>query len=156
MAISSSSDARADHSRQQDWQTTPRNDRARTLDRKIYVVPGWGERTRWHRNIAVDPHVTVQRRGETFAANAVPVTDKSELTAVFQHFQKTSPMFKPFLDSWGIEDNLRDFLSKSDRIVALRLDRKDGSPPLPPLRVDLWWIWVTLAVLGVILSRWGH
>lgn len=56
--------------------------------------------------------------------------DESELTAVFQHFQKTSPMFKPFLNSWRIERNLRDFLSKSVRIVAIRLDREVGSPPL--------------------------
>ena len=123
------------------------------LDGKIYVVPGWGHRTQWYRNIAADPHVTVQRRAETFAAEAVPVTGENELTAIFQHFRNTSPMFKPFLKSWGIEDNLQDFLSKHDRIVGLRLDRKDGSLPLPPLRADLWWIWVILAALGVILSR---
>jgi len=97
------------------------------LDGKIYVVPGWGERTQWSRNITADPDVTVQRRGETFAADAVPVTDEGELSAVFQHFRDTSPMFKPFLKSWGIEDNLQDFLSKHDRIVGLRLDRKDAA-----------------------------
>lgn len=93
---------------------------------KIYVVPGWGERTQWYRNIAPDPHVTVQRRGETFAAKAVPISDESELTAIFQHFRNTSPMFKPFLNSWRIEDNLQDFLSSHDRqqiLVAVALLR---------------------------------
>jgi deazaflavin-dependent oxidoreductase (nitroreductase family) len=123
------------------------------LNGTIYVVPGWGLRTQWYRNIAADPHVTVQRRGETFAAEAVTVTGESELIDIFQHFRNTSPMFRPFLKSWGIEDNLQDFLSKHDRIVGLRLDRKDGSLPLPPLHADLWWIWVILAALGVILSR---
>jgi deazaflavin-dependent oxidoreductase (nitroreductase family) len=123
------------------------------LNGTIYVVPGWGLRTQWYRNIAAESHVTVQRRGETFAAEAVTVTGESELIDIFQHFRNTSPMFKPFLKSWGIEDNLQDFLSKHDRIVGLRLDRKDGSLPLPPLHADLWWIWVILAALGVILSR---
>jgi deazaflavin-dependent oxidoreductase (nitroreductase family) len=123
------------------------------FDGKIYVVPGWGERTQWYRNIAADPHVTVQRRGETFAAEAVPVTDDTELTVLLHHFRNTSPMFKPFLESWGIEDDLQDFLSKRDRVVGLRLDRKDGPLPLPPVRVDLWWIWLVLAALAAILLR---
>lgn len=122
------------------------------LDGRIYVVPGWGHRTQWYRNIADDPYVTVQRGGETFPANAVPVTDESELTDVFHHFEKTSPMFTPFLRSWGIEENAKDFLSKRNRIVALRLDRRDGSLPLSPLHVDLWWVWLMLGGLGAAVA----
>ena len=124
------------------------------LNGRIYVTPGWGERTQWYRNIAADPHVTAQRKGEVFAANAVRVTEESELKAVFHHARRTSPMWKPFLNSWGIEDNLQDFLSKRDRIVALHLDRTDLSLPLPPLRVDLWWVWLVLAALSTILLVW--
>ncbi len=36
-------------------------------------------------------------------------------------------MWKPLLDSRGIDDNLWDFVSKCYRIVALRLDRTEGS-----------------------------
>lgn len=82
----------------------------------------------------------------------LPVTDESELTDVFHHFEKTSPMFTPFLRSWGIEENAKDFLSKRNRIVALRLDRRDGSLPLSPLHVDLWWVWLMLGGLGAAVA----
>jgi deazaflavin-dependent oxidoreductase (nitroreductase family) len=127
-----------------------------SINGKIYVTPGWGKRTQWYRNIAADPHVTVQRKGEVFAATAVRVTDANELSAVFQYVHETSPMWKPFLNSWGIEDNLQDFLSKHDRIVALRFDRSEVRPPLPSLRVDLWWVWLVLAALGAILLGAGE
>lgn len=124
------------------------------VEGKIYVVPGWGERTQWYRNIQADPHVTVQRRGQSFSAIASRVTDQSELSAVFDQVQRTSPMWKPFLNSWGIEDNLEDFLSKRDRVVALRLDCTEDLPMLPPLPADLWWVWPLLAVLGLLIWHW--
>jgi deazaflavin-dependent oxidoreductase (nitroreductase family) len=124
------------------------------VEGKIYVVPGWGQRTQWYRNIQADPHVTVQRRGQTFSAIACRVAGQSELSTVFHHVRGTSPMWKPFLSSWGIEDNLEDFLSKRDRIIALRLDRTEDHPTLPPLRVDLWWVWLLLAVLSLLNWHW--
>ena len=124
------------------------------VEGKIYVVPGWGHRTQWYRNIQTDTHVTVQRKGQTFSAIADRVTDQGELSAVFRHVQKTSPMWRSFLNSWGIEDNLEDFLSKRDRVAALRLDRTEDPPMLPPLRVDLWWVWPLLAVLSLLVWHW--
>jgi deazaflavin-dependent oxidoreductase (nitroreductase family) len=127
-----------------------------TVDGRIYVAPGWGRRTQWYRNLLVDPHVTVQRNGETFAAIARPVVDDAELARVFQVVRGVSPVWDQFLASWEIEDTLEDYLAKKDRIPTLRLDRVAGPPPLAPLGRDLVWAWAALAaIVALVLVALG-
>ena len=49
-------------------------------------------------------------------------------------------MWKRFLNSWEIENNLGDFLRKRDRIVVMRLNRAERSPSLLLLGLDFWWV----------------
>ena len=126
-----------------------------TVDGRIYVVPGWGRRNQWYRNIEADPHLTVQYSGRTFAATAVRVTDPHELTTIFRRVPRVNPMWKRYLGSWDIEDNLDDFLAKRERIVVVRLSPSLEPPPLPPLPTDLWWVW-PLAAAAVLTWKWGH
>ena len=123
------------------------------IDGKTYVVPGWGRRNQWYRNMQADPHITVQRSGQTYAARAVRVTDQGELADIFCRVPRGNPMWKRFLRSWEIEDELQDFLAKSDRFVVVRLDRSEGPLPLPPLRVDLWWVWPSVVLAGTLAGR---
>src|SRR5262245_21360052 len=46
---------------------------------RVYISPGWGERTQWYQNILADPRVTVQIADKTLIANAVRVTSDEEL-----------------------------------------------------------------------------
>ena len=114
----------------------------------IYVAPGWGERTQWYRNVLADPRVTVQRNGTTFAAVARNVTDPAELAPIYHLVRQSSPVWAQFLESWGVEDTLEDFLAKQDRLRTLRLDPIEGAPPLAPLVVDLWYLWLAVPALG--------
>jgi deazaflavin-dependent oxidoreductase (nitroreductase family) len=114
------------------------------FDGRVYIAPGWGTRTQWYQNVCADPRVTVQRNGRTYGAIARIITENSELAAVYHHAWGNSPVWTQFLDSWGVEDTLEDFLDKKARIPFLRLDPVEGPPPLPPLKVDLWWIWPML------------
>ena len=128
-----------------------------TVDGHIYVAPGWGRRTQWYRNLLVDPHVTVQRNGETFAAIARTVVDDDELARVFHVVRGVSPVWEQFLASWEIEDTVEDYLAKRERIPTMRLDRVAGPPPLPPLERDLLWAWAALAaILALVLGLWAR
>jgi len=121
------------------------------VDGCIYVAPGWGRRTQWYRNLLVDPHVTVQRNGETCAAIARPVVDDDELARVFHAVRGVSPVWDQFLASWEIEDTLEDYLAKKDRVPTIRLDRVAGPPPLAPLARDLVWVWAALAAMVALV-----
>jgi len=123
------------------------------INERIYIAPGWGERTQWYLNILADPRVTVQRNGKTLGAMARLVTDDTELTALYHLARKNSPVWKRYLASRGVEDTLEDFLAKKDRVPTLRLDPIAGHPPLPPLRRDLWLVWAVLALVGLLLWR---
>jgi deazaflavin-dependent oxidoreductase (nitroreductase family) len=121
------------------------------MNNRVYIAPGWGERTQWYMDILADPRVTLQHKGKTLGATARLVTDDTELAALYHLARRNSPVWKQYLASRGVADTLEDFLAKKDRIPALRLDPLEGDPPLPPLECDLWWVWAVLALLGLLL-----
>ena len=118
---------------------------------RAYIAPGWGERTLWYQNILADPRVTVQRSASPYGAVAVRVTEDSELAELYRAMAGKSPVWKEYLDSWGIQDTLEDYLAKKERLVVLRLD-PTPDVPLPPLRADLVWVWPVVAVAIVALA----
>ncbi len=101
------------------------------LDGRIYLSSGWGERPQWYKNLSANPDVTVQTRqhGE-FAGRAARVTDAPELARFYGAAHGSSPVWKAYLASVGIEDELGDFLDKKDRLVILRIDPVDSPPAL--------------------------
>ena len=121
------------------------------MDGRVYIAPGWGERTQWYLNLLADPRVTVQCHGTPPGAMACLVTDDAELTRLYPLARRNSPVWKQYLASRGVEDTLEDFLAKKDRVPTLRLDPLAGDPPLPPLPRDLLWVWAVLALIGVLL-----
>jgi len=118
---------------------------------RAYIAPGWGNRTLWYQNILADPSVTVQRGGSAYGAVAVRVTDNAELANLYRVMAGKSPVWKQYLDSWGIVDTMDDYLAKKERLVVLRLDPTTGVH-LPPLRTDLIWLW---PVVAVALIAWA-
>ena len=122
------------------------------LDSRIYIGAGWGERTQWYQNILADPRVTVQARGPARGAVARLIIDDQELRRLYLHLRGIVPlwMWRRSLASWGIRDEVEDFLAKKDRIPFLCLDPLSECP-LPPLRADLVWVWPALAIAAVTL-----
>ena len=117
-----------------------------TMDGVAYISPGWGLRTQWYLNILADPRVTVQCAGKTYGAIARRITDDTELARLYGVTHGRSPVWEQYLDSWGVEDTVEDYVAKKDRLVVLRLDPTEEIP-FPGLRADLVWIWpVALAV----------
>jgi hypothetical protein len=117
----------------------------------VYITAGWGERNQWYQNILADPNVTVQRHGRIWGAEAVRVTDISELEALY-HRGRHSPMWKSYLGYWKVSDTLQDFLAARERLIALRLDRITALP-LAPQESDLLWIWQVTAIASILLFR---
>ena len=120
------------------------------MDGVVYIAPGWGLRTRWYQNILADSRVTVQRARKTYGAITRRVTDDAELARLYAVAHGRSPVWKEYLDSWGVQDTVEDYVAKKDRLVVLRLDPAPDVP-LPGLRADLIWIWpVALAVAATL------
>ena len=116
---------------------------------RVYLAPGWGERTQWYLNLLADPHVTVQRGAPAESCIARRVSDDKELAALYQTMHGKSPVWKQYLDSWGVQDTTEDFLAKKERLVMLRLEPCDD-PPLPGLRCDLVWVWLLVPAVGAV------
>jgi deazaflavin-dependent oxidoreductase (nitroreductase family) len=125
------------------------------VDGRIYISPGWGTRTRWYQNVLADPHVTVQMDGETFGAVVQQVFDDGELARVYEVVSKRSPVWKPYLDSWGVKDTLSDFLAHKDRIPTLHLEPQ-RTLPVPPMEADLLWVWPAVAAVGIAAWYFGR
>jgi len=122
-----------------------------SMDGRLYIVPGWGERAHWYRNVLADPKVTVQHSGKIWGAIARRVTDREEVEPLYSAARQ-SPVWKDLLAYWGVRDTLRDFLAADDRLVVLRLDPLP-EPPLPSVKSDLLWIWPVLGFGGFLLLR---
>ena len=120
------------------------------MDGVAYIAPGWGDRTQWYQNILDDPHVTVQRAGKTYGATARRVTDDTELRRLYVATRGRSPVWKQYLDSWGVQDTAEDYVANKDRLVVLRLDPA-AEVPFPGLRADLVWIWPAALFIATVL-----
>jgi hypothetical protein len=59
-----------------------------------------------------------------------------------------SPVWKQYLESWGVEDTLDDFIAKKDRLIVVRLD-PCSDPTLPGVKKDLVWFWPLLAAVSI-------
>lgn len=115
------------------------------LNDHAYIDAGWGDRTVWYRNIVCEPRVTVQCGGRTYGAVAVRVRDDAELRALYRATAGKSRVWKQYLDSWDVPDTVDDYVAHKERLVILRLE-PIAVVPLPPLRADLAWLWVVIAV----------
>ncbi|MGC9358435.1 MAG: nitroreductase family deazaflavin-dependent oxidoreductase [Anaerolineae bacterium] len=124
-----------------------------TLRGKIYVPSAYGAKADWYRNLAQDPHVTVQTWQGPESLVAHRVTDDEELRAVYHLFRRTNrPMMDWYLSSLGIDpEDPDDYVAKKDRVYIVRFDPTGEETP-PPLEADLVWVWPVVA--GLLLGVW--
>lgn len=124
------------------------------INGRYYLSSGWGAKAQWYQNVLANPHITLQTMdGTTIGGKGEAVTDDAELAAIFPHMSH-SPIWDDYLASWGIENNVDDFVAKKERLHFLRVDPID-TIPLAPLATDLKWVWpiagVTLLTLLFLL-----
>lgn len=119
---------------------------------KKYSPCAFGVQSHWFRNIAVDPHVTIQTSDGTENAIAVRVTGDQELAAVFRVFMQRDPMLmKMYMQSLGMEPTVENITAHKEKINIFRFDPTDEAAP-SGLDVDLAWLW-PLALL-VMAAAW--
>lgn len=125
------------------------------LDDDYYFTSGWGKNAQWYKNLLADPIVTIQTTHHgAVTAEAALVQDDALLTRFYNHAAGTSPFWKPYLDSVGIDYSLDDFLAKKDRVTVVRAQPVEAIGP-SPLRTDLVGVWVLagLALLWLLGNR---
>jgi len=129
--------------------------------KKVYVVSAWGNKPQWVHNAATNPDVTVQIGGRVQHALATAVTDRAEATRALNLFRQKAPARYDLVMERMIArpvngHNLREV---SGDFTIYRLDLTEQPPQMPPLAVDLRWLWlaglaaltalvITLIVLG--------
>ena len=120
-----------------------------------YVCSGWGARTDWYKNILADPHVTVQVGHRIYGAKARRVQDNSEFTRIAQEIFETGgdTHFTSWLESFGIENDLRDVLDKKDRLCLIAFDKSEETSP-PPMPIDLKWLWGLMMFILICIWLW--
>ena len=125
------------------------------MEGRKYIGSGWGE-TQWYKNILADPRVTVQTKDGVERAIARPVADDGELTRLYGLYRRRARRlpgewaWKRWLESWGIQDNVEDFVAKKDRLYFLRLDPTDETTPAPR-KADLVWVWPLLLLAALLV-----
>jgi len=125
------------------------------LNGRKYAPSGFGRRSQWYRNIEADPHVTIQTADGAQSVIARRVTDDQEILDLVRIMEKKDgKMLRDmYLDALDIEYNDADILAKKDRIYWLRFDPTDEPTP-PPLKADLWWVWIVVLNVVANLLAW--
>jgi deazaflavin-dependent oxidoreductase (nitroreductase family) len=127
--------------------------------KKVYVVSAWGDKPQWVHNAAACPNVTVQIGGRAQPALATAVTDRAEAARALNLFRQKAParydhVMERMIDRPVNGRNLREV---SGDFTIYRLDLSDQQPELPPLPVDLRWLWMagltTLVIIVILAGR---
>ena len=56
-------------------------------DDKVYLLPVQGSDTQWYKNVLKDPSIRIDARGSDSKFQAVPITDKAEVSSVVEKFR---------------------------------------------------------------------
>jgi deazaflavin-dependent oxidoreductase (nitroreductase family) len=115
-----------------------------------YVFSAWGNEADWYKNILADPSVTIQTTEGTEHVVARRVTRDDELTEAFELVER-NPTMRRWVRLLGVQLTEDDFIAHKDSYHLLTFDPANEPTP-PPLRVDLWWVW--LLVLAALLAGW--
>ncbi len=118
------------------------------LNGKVWVPCALGEKAQWYRNLAANPHATIQTSRGTEHVLARRITDDDELLAIYRDMHRSyeSTFWEYYLKTLGIQDTPEEFLAKKDR-VYLVLFEPTPEPTPPPLKADLVWVWGYVLIL---------
>jgi deazaflavin-dependent oxidoreductase (nitroreductase family) len=75
-------------------------------DDKVYLLPVRGSDTQWYKNVLKDPSIRIDARGSDSKFQAVPITDKTEVSSVVEKFRS----------KYGAND-VKNYYSKFDVAV---------------------------------------
>ncbi len=122
------------------------------LNGKKYSVVALGAKADWYKNLAANPHVTVQSADGTQSCKAYRVTDDAELAEVFKLFlRKDAPLTNWYLKSLDVPVDVASVLANKDKIYILGFEPTDEPCPAG-LDVDLAWLW-PVAFAWLLLFR---
>ncbi len=113
------------------------------IDGDYYIVSGWGKQAQWLKNLQADPIVTVQTvRHGAVTGKAERVLEDERLARFYKHAAGSSPVWKPYLDSLGIDDTLQDVIAKKERLSLVCIQPVDqiGPAALPVNRAGVWFL----------------
>jgi deazaflavin-dependent oxidoreductase (nitroreductase family) len=124
-----------------------------SVGEKVFVCSGWGQKSDWYKNLAANPHVTIQVGSETLPAKARRVVEFEEFQQVVDEMFETGgdSHFIPWLKSYGINPNPQDMLEKRDRLYLITFDLIDEPGP-PAMPADLKWVWGLILLLLVVVA----
>jgi deazaflavin-dependent oxidoreductase (nitroreductase family) len=124
----------------------------------LYVISAWGEQVHWVQNLIAQPAATVRLGRFTAAVHGEIVQDGGEIVRALHLFRKYAPaaIIDPMLARVAGQTQFspRDLHMLSERVTVVRLRIQPVEPQLPPLPINLSWIWLAsaCATVGMTLS----
>jgi len=79
-------------------------------DDKVYLLPVKGSDTQWYKNVLKTPSIQISARGTEGEFQAVPVTDKTQVSSVVEKFRA----------KYGVDD-VKKYYSKLDVAVVAQM-----------------------------------
>lgn len=110
-----------------------------TMGGRKYAFTLRGPGTDWYRNMAADPHVTVQTVAGVEPVLARRVTDDEEVWAAYD-FLAPMPAMKQWAVALGIDLTREELVAHKNDFILITFDPTTEPTP-PPLRADLVWVW---------------
>jgi deazaflavin-dependent oxidoreductase (nitroreductase family) len=117
---------------------------------RCYVFGNWGSKADWYRNIEADPHITIQTWRGAESVIARRITSDAELVEAFQ-FALSNPTMRMVLKSIDFDLTLEQFLARREQLTFVTFDPTEWPSP-QPIKADLWWVWLPLAMLCGLLT----
>jgi len=123
------------------------------MDRKKFIVSGFGSRAQWYRNIDADPYITIQTADGVESVRAERVTDGETLLRLLDGVKRREGLLlNMYLEALDVSPDREDILIKKDRFYWLTFEPTDEPTPAP-MPADLVWIWPLVAT-GLLAWLW--
>lgn len=128
----------------------------RSFGDSLWVVSGWGEQTQWYKNLRANPVVTLQHRGQIYAARATFIDDEEDRVRVMKRFRESmgAEVFDQVYGRlFGVPPNSTAAAREQvySQVRPVRFDRLRNQPaPYAGVTADLLWVWPALAAAFLV------
>lgn len=118
----------------------------------VYILPGFGERTHWYRNLIADPQCQLWLPDGLWDGVAVEVTDTVERLAALRQVLIRAGFATVLVEGFNpariSEEELEELGQRYPKLMRITLlERRRGGP------ADLIWLWPVMALVVLLFWR---
>jgi deazaflavin-dependent oxidoreductase (nitroreductase family) len=120
----------------------------------VYVMPGFGERTHWYRNLVAEPKCQLWLPDGWWEAVAEEVTDDEERLAALRRVLIRAGFATTLIEGVNpaqlTDEEIKAFGERYPKLMRIKLLERRGGKGTPG---DLAWVWPVLMMIGWVFRR---